>query len=201
MNINIINNQINFGKKLVAKCDLPRQDHKKVGCNIYQLNLEEDKDYFEKLEKSKPWKDSWYMWDMNQEFNSDVTGERTYVMESKAGRCLGYIIMLTDYEDQKEEEIVYLETCPKYQTKNSRRSLQYIGETLISFVLGTLDKNKTDAVIIKAYSETGKPFYINNCGFEEVADRNNALMLKKEDFPKLLRRNEEHRQSQLEYLI
>ena len=97
---------------------------------------------------------------MHDEFNSEVEGERTYVIESKAGRCLGYIFMQTDYEDQTEEEIVYLETCPKYQTKNSTRSLKYIGETLISFVIGSLDKTKTEAVIIKAYSKTGKPFYI-----------------------------------------
>ena len=138
---------------------------------------------------------------MNDEFNSEVEGERTYVIESKAGRCLGYIVMQTDYEDQTEDEIVYLETCPKYQTKNSTRSLQYIGETLISFVVGGLDKSKTNAVIIKAYSKTGKPFYINNCGFKEVEDRNNALILNKNNFKTLLNKNEQHTNSKIQYVV
>ena len=201
MNVNIARNQINFGKTLVAKCDLPRQNHSKVACNIYQLNLDEDRDYFQKLEKSKSWKDGSYVWEMNDEFNSEVEGERTYVIESKAGRCLGYIVMQTDYEDQTEDEIVYLETCPKYQTKNSTRSLQYIGETLISFVVGGLDKSKTNAVIIKAYSKTGKPFYINNCGFKEVEDRNNALILNKNNFKTLLNKNEQHTNSKIQYVV
>ena len=137
---------------------------------------------------------------MDDEFKSEVEGERTYVIESEAERCLGYIIMKTDYEDETEEEIVYLETCPKYQTKNEKRSLQYIGETLISFIVGGLDKDKTNAVMIKDYSEIGKPFYINNCGFEELKDRNNALMLKKENFSELLKRNEKHTKSKIRYI-
>ena len=195
-----ISSSVTFGKTLVAQCDLRRQNHRKVPCNIFKLDYPEDKDYFLKLEKSRPWQNAWFMWDMDSEFNSDVTGERTYVMESKGGRCLGYIAMLTDYDDQKEEEIVYLETCPKYQTKNSNRPLQYIGETLISFVIGSLDKKKTDAVIIKAYSETGKPFYINNCGFEECEERNNSLLLKNKDFKKLSSKNEKHIKSKIQYI-
>ena len=194
-----IYSSVTFGKTLVGQCDLRRENHKKVPCNIFQLNYHEDKDYFLKLEKSRPWQNAWFMWDMDSEFNSDVTGERTYVMESKGGRCLGYIAMLTDYDDQKEEEIVYLETCPKYQTKNSNRTLKYIGETLISFIIGTLDKKKTEAVIIKAYSETGKPFYINNCGFEECEERNNSLLLKNKDFKKLSSKNEKHIKSKIQY--
>ena len=35
MKLNLVNNQINFGKTLVAKCDLPRQNERKVACNIF----------------------------------------------------------------------------------------------------------------------------------------------------------------------
>lgn len=192
---------ITFGKTLSAKCDLLRQNHKKVECNIYQLNLQDDKDYFEKLEKSIPWEDAWYLWDMDEEFNSDVTGERTYVLESNAGRCLGYIVMRTDFDNPEEEELIYLETCPKYQTKRTKRPLKYIGETLLSFAIGKLDKNKTKSVKITSYSANGETFYKENCGFIECDDETRTLLLPRKKFSRLIAKNEIHTDSKIRYIV
>ena len=192
---------ISFGKTLSAKCDLLRQNHKKVECNIFQLNLQDDKDYFEKLEKSIPWEDAWYLWDMDEEFNSDVTGERTYVLESNAGRCLGYIVMRTDFDNPEEEELIYLETCPKYQTKRTKRPLKYIGETLLSFAIGKLDKNKTKSVKITAYSANGETFYKENCGFIECDDEARTLLLPRKKFSRLIAKNEIHTDSKIRYIV
>ena len=192
---------ISFGKTLSAKCDLLRQNHKKVECNIFQLNLQDDKDYFEKLEKSIPWEDAWYLWDMDEEFNSDVTGERTYVLESNAGRCLGYIVMRTDFDNQEEEELIYLETCPKYKTKRTKRPLKYIGETLLSFAIGKLDKNETKSVKITAYSANGETFYKENCGFIECDDEARTLLLPRKKFSRLIAKNEIHTDSKIRYIV
>ncbi len=201
MKINTNYNKINFGKRLVATCDLQKQNHRKLECNIYQLNKNEDKDYFVKLEKSILWEDAWYLWDMDEVFNSDVTGERTYVMESKAGRCLGYIVMKTDFDNPEEEELIYLETCPTYQTKKEKRPLKYIGETLLSFAIGKLDRSKTKSVKITAYSSEGEAFYKQNCGFTECDDEARTLLLPRKKFNKLIARNEIHTDSKIRYII
>ena len=64
---------ISFGKTLLAKCDLRRGNYKKVECNIFQLNSVDDKDYFERVWKSKPWQDAKYLWDMDAELRADIS--------------------------------------------------------------------------------------------------------------------------------
>lgn len=192
---------ISFGKTLSAKCDLVRPNHKKVECNIFQLNLEDDKDYFAKVWRSKPWEDAKYLWDMDAELNANITGERIYVIESKAGRCLGYIAMAPTLNNPRQEELVFLETCPKYQKGNKNRSLKYIGETLLAFATGKLDTDKTRSVVIKSSSETGKPFYKKNCGFKELNDAKGTLILQKKDFGKFISKNEAHTKSKIRYTI
>lgn len=201
MKINTNYNRIIFGKTLAAKCDLRRQNHRKVECNILELNLEEDKDYFDKLTTSRNWQEAWYLWDMDEEFNSDVTGERTYVLESNAGRCLGYIVMRTDFDNPEEEELIYLETCPKYQTRREKRPLKYIGETLLSFAIGKLDRNKTKSVKITAYSANGEIFYKENCGFTECNDEARTLFLPRKKFSSLIKKNETHTNSKIRYIV
>ena len=192
---------ISFGKTLVAKCDLPRQNHKKVECNIFKLNSEEDSDYFEKLWTSKPWQDSKYLCDMNAELNADIEGERIYVLESQAGKCLGYIAMTPALNNPQHEELVFLETCPKYQKEKDNRPLRYIGETLLTYAIKKADKDKTRAILIKEYSQAGKSFYIQNCGFKESADKNGTLLLPRKSFKDLAKRNEEHRKSKIQFII
>ena len=201
MKINLTKNQINFGKTLVAKCDLPRQNHKKVECNIFKLNSDEDSDYFEKLWKSKSWQDAKYLCDMNAELNADIPDERIYVLESQAGRCLGYIAMTPNLNNPKHEELVFLETCPKYQNSKAKRPLRYIGETLLAFATEQIDTSKTKAVVVKEYSQEGKPFYIKNCGFKERDDENRTLLLRRKDFKNLTKRNEIHTKSKIQYIV
>ena len=201
MKINSINNKINFGKTLSAKCDLVRPNHKKVECNIFQLNLQDDKDYFAKVWTSKPWEDAKYLWDMDAELRADISGERIYVMESKAGKCLGYLVIATSFTNPKQEELIFLETCPKYQKNKDKRPLKYIGETLLAFATGKLDTSKTNALVIKDYSKAGKPFYKENCGFKERNDKKGTLVLPNKNFSKLIARNESHTNSKIRYTI
>ena len=200
MKINLANRQINFGKTLAAKCDLLRQNHRKVECNIFQLNSKDDEDYFEKLWRSTAWKDAKYLCDMDAELNANIEGERIYVLESQAGRCLGYIAMTPSLNNPKHEELVFLETCPKYQKGNTSRSLKYIGETLLAFATGKLDTRETNAIVIKDYSKTGKPFYKENCGFKETNDANKTLFLPRKSFPSLIAKNEMHTNSKIRYI-
>ena len=190
-----------FGKTLLAKCDLRRGNHKKVECNIFQLNSVDDKDYFERVWKSKPWQDAKYLWDMDAELNADIEGERIYVLESQAGKCLGYIAMSPTLNNPRQEELVFLETCPKYQTKRTKRPLKYIGETLLSFAIGKLDKNKTKSVKITAYSANGETFYKENCGFIECDDEARTLLLPRKKFSRLIAKNEIHTDSKIRYIV
>ena len=192
---------ISFGKTLLAKCDLRRGNHKKVECNIFQLNSVDDKDYFERVWKSKPWQDAKYLWDMDAELNADIEGERIYVLESQAGKCLGYIAMSPTLNNPRQEELVFLETCPKYQKEKDKRSLKYIGETLLAFVTGQLDTQKTQAIVIKNYSKIGKPFYKENCGFKESTDTNRTLFLPRKKFSRLIEKNEIHTDSKIRYIV
>ena len=201
MNINLINNQINFGKTLKAKCDLRRQNHKKVECNIFQLNPEDDKDYFERVWRSKSWQDAKYLWDMDAELNANIEGEKIFTIESRAGKCLGYIVMAPTLNNPRQQELVFLETCPKYQTKKENRSLKYIGETLLAYATGQVDTSKTSAIVIKNYSKTGKPFYKENCGFREQNDENRTLILHRKKFSQLITRNEFHTGSKIRNII
>ena len=148
MKIDVIKNNINFGKTLEAKCDLRGQNHRKVECNIFQLSPEEDKDYFARVWRSKPWEDAKYLWDMDAELSANINGERIYVIESKAGRCLGYMAMAPTLNNPRQEELVFLETCPKYQKGKKNRPLKYIGETLLAFATGKLDTDKTHVCLI-----------------------------------------------------
>lgn len=196
-----ISSSVSFGKTLVAQCDLRRQNHRKVPCNIFQLNFPEDKDYFFKLENSKPWEKAWFMWDMDEEFNSDVTGERTYVIESKGGRCLGFASVLEDDELPGEEELVYLETCPKYQITNEKRTIKYIGETLIAFITGLAKGKDIKTIEIKAYTSNGERFYKKKCNFEQRNDEKQTLFLRRENFENVINKNKAHTHSEIRYLV
>ena len=168
MKINFLQSNINFGKTLIANCMLPRKSAKPLPCKIYEIKTTDDKDYFLKLSKKDMWRDGDYVHEMDDEFNSEVTGQRTFVMENQKDKCLGYVIVETDFDTPDKSDIVYLETCPKYKSSNPKRTIKYIGETLLAFVVKIAQKDNMKSVCIPVWTTTAENFYKENCGFQEI---------------------------------
>ncbi len=184
------NNQISFAKQLRAKCTLRKEDNKPVPCKIYELNPEEDSDYFLKLIDKKYWEKGSYIWEMDDEFKSEVTGQHAYAMETFFGKCIGYIIVDTDYETEENcHNISFLETCPEYRFKENRTSLKYIGETLLAFATSIASKDGANAIKIPKWEPKAETFYKKNCGFKE---RNEELTLAKSNFRHFISQNKAH---------
>lgn len=194
LNLHNIRNSVYFGKSLVASCKLPRKSGIPLPCKIYEINTTEDRDYFVKLTQKDIWRGGSYVWEMDDEFNSEVWGQKTYVMENKSGKCLGYIAVGTDFDDLNKDGIAYLETCPKYKSANSKRTIKYIGETLLAFAVKIAQKNNMETVRIPVWASTAEDFYKENCGFKEDEY---GLYLNSSEFQTFLSKNEAHTKSEI----
>ena len=115
-------------------------------------------------------------------------------MENPKGNCLGYIIVETDFDVPERKDVVYLETCPKYNSSNPKRTIKYIGETLLAFVVKIAQKNNKKFISIPIWSKTAENFYKENCGFEE---KEACLYLYRELFDSFLSKNKKHTKSSI----
>ena len=158
-------NQINFQKKLVAKtCVVKEGKAKKVG--IYELEKDTDKYYFQRALFNSNWmNESYYLLDIDEEFETAGSNQYFYVMEDEKGGMLGYSLIT-----RKDNDVIeYLETCPKYSINNKeKRKIHYIGETMLAFLSKlSLKRNRDLCVFSIAQRKKTLDFYYKYCGFEQ----------------------------------
>lgn len=195
-------NQINFQKKLVAKSGVIKEGKNKR-VQIYELDRELDKRYFEKALYNSNWiNKSYYLADIDEEFETAGSNQHFYVMEDKKGRLLGFSLLTRNENDILE----YLETCPKYSINSGeKRKIRYIGETMLAFLSKLSQKANRDLCVFSiAPRKETFDFYYKYCGFEQnpsSKDIKSAAILKKENIENLIKQNEAHTNSSIELFI
>lgn len=188
MRISPLNN-ISFQKKLVATCSYRTPKGFKPA-RIYQLeDIPEDKDYFEKLEEKKDWKNGQYfLYSLDHDMNNGYA-EGVYVLENNKNNCLGYVETFNSPEDRLILEFI--------ETKPSHRALSYIGETLVNFV-SQLAKQKGKKRVHVIYPESHAKGFYKKCGFKN--DETIGMNLMCDDMDELAKRNFEHTKSEINFL-
>ena len=198
--INKVNYSPSFQKQLKAKATIQKFD-KPEKCYIYELDSKTDSDYFEKVSEKLPiWKDVdfYEVFEMHLQDPEDI--EHIYVMESEDEELLG--AMEVDDDDRYEEyqTIEYIATSPLYSSANDVRQRKYIGQTLLAFATRVFDKKHTKGLCIPTPICTAVDFYINKCNFVPTDPDTCELVLHKEGFEELVKRNEENTKGKMELI-
>lgn len=198
--INKINYSPSFQKQLRAKANI-LNNNKPEQCFIYELNKEEDSDYFKELKKMPEWQEKGFAEEFDKTLKDQRPHEHLFVMESKDEECLGILELDDDILGDKVEKIEYLETFKPYSYHNENRNRKYIGQTLLTFAakyLGEIPKKdlKVPSAVINAVN-----FYIDKCNFYRPnKSAPYELLLKKENFNELIKKNEENTQGKMELI-
>ena len=201
MKITNINQYLNFGKTLQAQCKILNSDNIPTKASIYKLDSEEDVQYFNELESQQDWWKSEYINFLKGEIKyvlKHPTHDSIYVMEDEDNRCLGVLELS---EAGSEDEVMILETAPKFQADGSdNRKYKYIGETLLSFA-AIKAKNDYSEQLNLFSSESAVPFYERKCGFIRKDDESPEFYLPNESFDKLIQQNEAHTKSKIDFVV
>ena len=185
---------ISFQNNLVASCAVIKEGAS-FPCKIFELEEFIDKDYFQNLKKDKDWRKNYFLDTMHYKIKWKAVDDKIFVLEDEAEKCLGYVLLSEDYFTSNKMDIIFLETCPAYIKENNKKKesqIKYVGETLLSFIARLLKGTKTEGICIPQPSNKAIPFYIKNCGFERDDTFRQGLILKEEQFNKLINKNEEH---------
>ena len=198
MRISCINkSDILFQKKAVAQCFVV-QDNKKVPCKIFELDSEDKDDvtYFEPMCNQGAWKNSWYMSSIGNDLYIGTTA-KVYALENEQGECLGACEVDDVFDDK--DELVFIETAPKYNSLNPRRNLKYAGESLLCFLVQNAKKNKKKFFIITSPHPSAVGFY-KKCGFKKNNyDENLNMDVYRKVFDDFVENNKEHA-GKIEYI-
>lgn len=184
---------ISFGKKLIAKCSVKTANAQEKPCEIYELSKKDDIDYFCRLKENKQWQNSEYTEITNQMMLSPLLnkGLKIFSLESKNEGCIGYICTQDFDFIPNKTYVEFLETCPMYSSKNKKREIKYIGQTLMAFVVALAQKNKKDKVCVPTIAPKSKRFYGKACGFRQDYKDNDGLIINRQNYNKFLRKHEE----------
>ncbi|MBQ8635471.1 hypothetical protein IJX73_03870 [bacterium] len=196
MNIIALNN-IAFQKKLIASSNIIK-DGQISPCSIYELdvNNRDDLRYFTKLKGGDNWRKGTFFKDIENDMLAAADG-RYYVLEDSKDGCLAACEVYENTENGTDE-LIYLETGTTYSSQNSDRKSRYIGETLLSFLVGMAKKTKKAKFTIVDPTPYAYMFYINHGFRENVFDEN--LSVKSSDFNRILEKNEKH-VGRMEYFV
>lgn len=173
-----------FGKKLVGTCQIKSSNDEAQCCKIYELTPQRDKFYFHKLKNNPNWQDNKYLGIMDGLMQSPApsTNSRAFCIE-KDNECLGYV---RTQENGDKTQIDYLETCPKYQTKNKQRNTQNIGQTLLAFIITLAKKDEKEEIRIPYPAKSAIPFYKKKFNFRTEDIGTKKLILDEDKFDKAL---------------
>ena len=144
-------NKLSFQKELRANCAILK-DKKSYPCEIYQLSPIDDVDYFI-MHKRDGWEDALFWKLLKDNFKILYNNEKLFALEDN-NRCLG-LINISEAENTKD--VIVIETQPQSKDKGYK----YVGETLISFVVGLAKKDKTQQVTIPVSLNSAKDYYSN----------------------------------------
>lgn len=114
--------------------------------------------------------------------------------------CLGYAEI--DTKNPQRNELKYIETKKDLSYKNQSRKTKYIGETIVSFLLGLTKKSPQKDFVVPHTLCSAEGFYIDKCGFKHYEKGSVVSTYKpKEEFDDLIFQNEKHTGSKIEFLI
>lgn len=194
---------ISFGKQLMAKCQVKTTSGGTIPCKIYELDKKEDIDYFCKLRKSEEWEDSEYLEIANQMILSPLLSDdlRTYSIENEQEKCIGFVSTQSFDFIPDKTYVEFLETCPEYTSKNKKRGIKYIGQTLLTFVVGLAAKEDKKRVCIPVTAPKSKKFYTRGCGFRQDYNGKDGLILNAQSYDKLRVRHKENTGKEIEFVV
>lgn len=196
--LNNINYSPSFQKKLIATTSL-KNCGEKMPCNIYLLNSSEDEDYLIDQVNETPWADAYYFSTICKDFieNKYYTHPLVgfYSMEDEDGNCLA-ILEEIKYSSGSRRSIEFLEVVPTHAERTSNRKIKYIGETMVAFLAALSDKKSELFVGLPA---DDAKFFWYNLGFEKKNKRYVSMSLPVNKLDALVKRNEEHTGSKIEF--
>ena len=196
-NTNNIFNNISFQKQLVAKCAVLNQDKSKP-CLIYSLDKEEREDYlFDKIKSERKWDNSWLA--HTAFLCSDKVDLPTYlyVIEDK-NKCLGFVLSYSHFKDTNEVHL--LEVRDDVSSENEKRTTKYTGQSLLAFLAALSKKQGGSEIDIITPVTKAIDFYKKGCLFKKDFNKT-YLYLKKEDFDKLIKLNEQKTGKRVELVV
>lgn len=183
-----INNNISFGKTLVATCQIQTTDKKNSACNIFELNSTEDKDYFEKLKSNPTWNGNKFLRSMDNLMKKGSIGKSndTFSLENSGGECLGYISVITHEHPHNRKFIYSIETAPEYTAKKKDRTINNIGRSLVAFIVEKAKQENRDKVTTLAFDSDTRRFFKHHCGFKYGENSSYDCVLNRKDYTKFL---------------
>jgi hypothetical protein len=197
-----ITNNITFGKKLVATCNLPIQNGSTMPCNIFELNNNEDKDYFEKLKNKPIWNGSKFLRSMDGLIKSGSIGKEndTFSLENQNEECLGFISVITHKKPQNRKFIYTIETAPKYSSQKREKTTQQIGRSLVAVIVKQAQQENRDKVSVLAFNSDERKFFKHNCGFKVGDDNGFSYILPKKHYSKFLEKHTKTQNSKIDFI-
>lgn len=202
MKISVLNSNINFGKTLAASCFVKSSKGDNVACSIFKLNRNEDKDYFLNLKTNPDWTNGKYVSINNTLFLSPCASSSAslYVLEDEQGSCLGYLRTSSDENEQNMEQILFLETCPQFASRNKNRDIKYVGQSLIAFIVGLAQKKNRNSVYVPFVEHSANKFY-RKCEFRKNKEYNHGLVLQTNKFEKFINKYNKNVGNKITYYI
>lgn len=195
------NNQINFGKQLMANCTVLK-NKEQIPCKIYELTLD-DFDYFSDKKKNKEWRSEniWKSARFDFVCSMDLKLSNFYVLEDEQENCLALadvskIPKNSTYQRGGGLNLCYLASLPNREEKG----YEYIGETFINFFCSMVKKEKLQTLLVSKPLEKAMPFY-KKCNFKPCVNlflEKGAISLKGKNMEKLIAQNEEHTGSKID---
>ncbi len=200
MKISKITPNVSFAKRIVAKCNVIKNEKFPYPCIIYELNEEKDKDYFTEINNQEDWEHAKYKNYLIDDLKHAIKSPNlaVYVMEAQDGKCLGYTELIN--EDDNTVEILLLETNPKQVSKRNKNLpiFKYIGETLLAFTVKKAKRENKTAIQVQP-SITAEKFYTDKCFFKKPADyyKGEPFVLPRSRFKKFIDQNRMHTKSSI----
>ncbi|MBQ8886627.1 MAG: hypothetical protein IJY61_02890 [Candidatus Gastranaerophilales bacterium] len=191
-----ITNNISFGKKLVATCQLSSTDKDSPCCKIFELNNTEDKDYFEKLNDNPKWNKNRFVWVMQRLMQSKSIGKEndTFSLESQTGECLGYINVISHKTPHNKKFIQYLETAQEDKKTN------FAKQTLVAFIVEQAKKENKDEVTTIIFEKDVRKFFKGVCGFKLGTESSYDFVLSKKHYGKFLEKYKKNTGSEITFI-
>ena len=194
MRLNIFSPNINFQKRQIAKCTVLK-DEKPLPCKISLLeNTEEDKEYLKRTMNSPEWQGFHYLDIIEKSLDDNIS--KSYVLEDNNDNCLAICQIIKDgFRGKKFTNISLFESMPS----RKKKKFNYLGETLINFIVQNTDDPNRDLIISCSVS-SAKKFY-RKCKFNDGKSKDFFdFIFDKQRLKKLKKQNQSHTGSFIEFI-
>ena len=191
-----INNtqSVNFQKKLIGLGAIRQEDISKT-VKFFQLDDVSDMLDLKKARKTSNWFGNFYLNDVVSGDGYHIQKYDVFTMEDDAQNILGFSVL---ERSGPKTQLAIIETAPKLSCYQEKRSIKYIGETMMAFI-AKLSGNKDVVVTDIAQRPKTKNFYFSQCKFSKIPFSESAI-LKRRNFSKLIKKNEAHTGRKIELI-